>query len=142
MQHHNILYHHILHGLRNQVTHNLMEETKVMFYKAVCTITLHERGVGYISMPSEDHKDCPPKLSQTDFLYPMGRSPPQRQCLLGGQHNYSIEAMIMQNQFSWGLATVLECRIAAFPDKYCLTHANTWYENTWLQPEKTILMDC
>ena len=70
-QHRNILYHHILHGLRNRVTHNLMEDTKVMFYKAVCTITLHERGVGYISMSSEDHKDCPPKLSQTDFLYPI-----------------------------------------------------------------------
>ena len=41
IQHHNILYHHILHDLRNRVTHNFMEETKVMFYKAVCTITLH-----------------------------------------------------------------------------------------------------
>ena len=34
IQHRNILYHHNLHGLRNRVTHNLMEETKVMFYKS------------------------------------------------------------------------------------------------------------
>ena len=78
IQHRNILYHHILPGLHNRVTHNLMEETKVMVYKAVCTITLQERGVGYISMSSEDDKDIPPKLSQKDYLYPMGKSPPQR----------------------------------------------------------------
>ena len=96
-----------------------MEETKLMVYKPVCTITLQERMVDYISISSEDHKDIPPTLSHKDSLYPMGRSLPQRQCLLGGQHNYSIEAMIMQNQLNWGLATVLERRIAAFPDKYC-----------------------
>ena len=84
IQHRKTLYHHILHGLRNRVTHNLMEETKVMVYKAVCTITLQERGVGYISMSSEVHQDIPPTLSKKDSLYPMGRSPPQRQCLLGG----------------------------------------------------------
>ena len=50
----------------------------MMVYKAVCSITLQERGVGYISMSSEDHKDIPPKLSKKDSLYPMGRSPPQR----------------------------------------------------------------
>ena len=82
-----------------------------MVYKAVCTIILQERGVGYISMSSENHKNIPPKLSKKDSLYPMGRSPPQRVV--------SNEAMIMQNQLRWGLATVLECRIAAFPDKYC-----------------------
>ena len=120
IQHRTILYHRIFHGLRNRVTHNLMEETKVMIYKPVCTIILQERGVDYISMSYENHRDIPPKLSQKDSLYTMGRSPPQRQCLLGGQHNYSIEAMIMQYQLSYGLATVLECRIAAFPDKYCI----------------------
>ena len=117
IQHRNILYHHILHGLRNRVTHNLMEETKVMVNKAVCTITLQERGVGYISMSFEDHQDIPPKLSKKDSLYPMGRSPPQCQCL-EGQRSYSNEAMIMQNQLSLGLATVLVCWITAFPDKY------------------------
>ena len=79
----------------------------MMVYKAVCTITLQERGVGYISMSFEDHQDIPPKLSKKDSLYPMGRSPPQCQCLLEGQRSYSNEAMIMQNQLSLGLATVL-----------------------------------
>ena len=59
IQHRYILYHHILQGLRNQVfnTHNLMEETKVVVYKAVI-----------ISMSSEDHEEIPPKLSQKDSL--------------------------------------------------------------------------
>ena len=45
----NILHHHILQGMRNQVfnTHNLMEETKVM--------------------SSEDHEEIPPKLPQKDY---------------------------------------------------------------------------
>ena len=72
IQHRNILYHHILRGLRNRVTHNLMEETKVMFYKAVCTITLQERGVGYISMSSVKtiktfHQSCLRKMNSNPW---------------------------------------------------------------------------
>ena len=94
IQHRNSLYH--LHITKSSIPTTSSKETKVMVYKAACTTTLQEQGVGYISKSSEDYGELPPKLPKKDSLYPMAISLPQRQCLLGGQHNYSIgiEAMI------------------------------------------------
>ena len=76
------------HILQETAPHNqnLRKETKVMVCQAVCITTLHERGVGYILMSYEYHGEIPPTLPQKDSLYPMGRSPHQRQYPYGGQH--------------------------------------------------------